>query len=520
MSTLYITGGTTVSANTTNDVARQTTGLNNVVTDAGHTFSSTNGFTVPAGTYLIRTTTKWSSASSTTLKSQGAYDGTNFIIHGAQWPSYRATDTSIVLTSCFVVTVSSSTTFGPAFHVDVSSQVLASGNNTTFTIIELEEELPVNDADTVAGSDSATANIAGTQTDTASGADAATGKLAGTYPDTAAGSEAVSSVKVSPAADTATGSEAASVRIVASADTGTGTDVATGNLVGVQADTATGTESATGNLAGVRTDTGTGSEAVNLVNLTGVGDTATGVEGQSVNQGGNTFLVSDDATVSDAGRISTAVGDTGTAADSAFATNLVVGTDTATGSESAALRVATPADTGTGTEAATGKLAGTQADTATGTDAASVRQSVSDTSTGADVGSVGISPADTATVSESATVTIIVIKEVTDTAVATEAITKLSVLAAEISVADENGFVAGLLLGGDRVKGVGAEDRTFYVLAEPRTLAVEPQLQPALYITDEPERVVEIENENRLKMIGREDRTLTIYAPVREEMVV
>jgi hypothetical protein len=133
---LYITGSTVLSAS--NNHAAQSSALNSGLTDPAHTFSSTTGFTVGAGLYLVWLEVWWN-ATSTTGRIPGVYDGTSYYLQSN--PTEQQIDwASTTESQTFLVQVASSAAIRPAFSIattTASIRTIASGNNTKMSIRKL-----------------------------------------------------------------------------------------------------------------------------------------------------------------------------------------------------------------------------------------------------------------------------------------------------------------------------------------------------------------------------------------------
>lgn len=133
---LYITGSTVISAS--NNHAAQSTALNNGLTDPAHTFSSTTGFTVGTGLWLVWLEIWWN-ATSTTGRIPGVYDGTRYYFQSN--PTEQRIDwASTTQSQSFLVQTSGSTAIRPAFSTATTTssiRTLASGNNSKMSIRKL-----------------------------------------------------------------------------------------------------------------------------------------------------------------------------------------------------------------------------------------------------------------------------------------------------------------------------------------------------------------------------------------------
>lgn len=519
MSTLYITGSTSIASG----LSKPASGLNNVVTDSGHTFSSTNGFTVPAGTYVISTHTKWNSGSSLRLCNQGCYNGSRYIVGGGQWPGYRATDSTITCTSVFIVTVAASTTFGPAFITDGTTS-LASGNNTTFSITEVSGITLVSDDDTGTGTDTATASLAGTQSDTGvgvdatgirvtplsdtgTGTDAATGRLAGTQADTAAAADVATGNLAGTRTDTATSADTAGVRVAhgdagagtdtagiaqGQADAAAGADLATSVAAAPPSDPATGTESAGVGIAGADAGVATESATVTVAGS----DLGSGADDAFVSAAGGDIITSDSANGADDAAVDAELFgiDSGIGADTASIRNTGI-VDASAGLDAASVRVSGVSDS-VSTAEATGILAGVPAsDTGTASEHAWVVVHVAEAAASADTTTLAIPQTDSGSSTDLAGVPDSILS-LSDTAAAVDE-AFISVYGSDTSstVEAQARNISGALVGVPRTFWVDPESRTTAVARETRTLTAGP--------------------ESRLTMIGRENRTLKQYAEGR-----
>jgi len=272
------------------------------------------------------------------------------------------------------------------------------------------------------------------------------------------------------------------------------------------ADTATGTESQSITATRPAADTGTGTEPASLpiTIRPGSGDTGTGTESQRITanrpaadtgSGGESQTISATVTASDTGTssesalaINTAVGnDTGSFTDSVGRIDAKpVPSDTSVGTESTTIAATAPAvsDTGSSTENATGgssvptadssnpatesnRITVLQSDTVTATENASFVAGVfaGDAGVGSDVAVPGpVAITDTATAFESAYI-----------------------------------FIEGVGVIGNRVERIQPESRRIRSQRDPHVYQIKP--------------------ENRLRIFGRDDRTVKVapskYDPVR-----
>lgn len=137
---LYITGSTVLTASA--NLNRQTTALNNGLTDPAHTFSSTNGFGVPDGLYLVTFRIKWNDTDDTSGRLPAFYDGTYY--YAQNHPTemkVTSPATNCIQEMNYLVQTSGGTTYlGPAVTTDstlTSDRTIASGNSTVFSVRQL-----------------------------------------------------------------------------------------------------------------------------------------------------------------------------------------------------------------------------------------------------------------------------------------------------------------------------------------------------------------------------------------------
>jgi hypothetical protein len=113
---LNVNSGTTLTAS--GGFAAQTTALTNGLTDPAHTFSSSTGFTVPAGRYIVGVQVSWNSVLSTS-RWMYAYDSTNTVkyMHAYEDQVYMNSVTGVLQAFTLGIELSGSAAIGPAFYV-------------------------------------------------------------------------------------------------------------------------------------------------------------------------------------------------------------------------------------------------------------------------------------------------------------------------------------------------------------------------------------------------------------------
>lgn len=133
---LYITGSTVITAS--NNMAAQSTALNNGLTDPAHTFSGTTGFTVPAGLYAV-TLDIWWNATTTSGRLPCVYDGTYYYTT-SHVNEIRLNWAGTTQSLTYLIQVDSSLALRPCFSVATSTsslRTLASGNNSIMSVRQL-----------------------------------------------------------------------------------------------------------------------------------------------------------------------------------------------------------------------------------------------------------------------------------------------------------------------------------------------------------------------------------------------
>ena len=137
---LYVTGSTVLTAS--GGFSTQATALNSGLTDPAHSFSSTAGFTVPAGRYIVGCQVLWNS-NLTSSRWIYVHDSTNTVkyMHAYEDQVYMNSVSGVVQSFNIGLNLSGSTVLVPGFYVPSSTaadRTIASGDRTRMIVYRLD----------------------------------------------------------------------------------------------------------------------------------------------------------------------------------------------------------------------------------------------------------------------------------------------------------------------------------------------------------------------------------------------
>ena len=137
---LYVTGSTVLTAS--GGFSTQATALNSGLTDPAHSFSSTAGFTVPAGLYIVGCQVQWNSNVSGS-RWMYVHDATNTVkyMHAFEDQVYMNSVSGVVQSFNIGLNLSGSTVLTPAFwstSTTGADRTIASGNQTRMIVYRLD----------------------------------------------------------------------------------------------------------------------------------------------------------------------------------------------------------------------------------------------------------------------------------------------------------------------------------------------------------------------------------------------